>query len=287
MQILSGASVSEVKRLLDLFPATNLWRQWPDVPIITTKEELSLAIATQGDFPRIVTFLEENFSACKQHVYIFASDMEIQELPAKPEGSERMIYLDAIGAQAALYLARVQFKVVLTDPPEATTIDFLWPFKIEVFEGHVIARFVILEKKLASYFSRTPYGIKRSVEEAQIVAAIVESLNLKPVDLHKGIKALWDNGFMDAIFLEFKKSQSKSSETMDKQKGLRATDPALYESVKNKPLLSAIFAIDPKEHSEVSNFTSKPSDGLIAFTKYTDGKEDVDNVLRKILLFNK
>ncbi len=85
MPILESASAHDLKRLLELFPISNLREAWPDLK--GTKEDVCFSVASSRDYGRIVGFLADNFGSCKQHVYIFAHGEKLTELPAQLGGS--------------------------------------------------------------------------------------------------------------------------------------------------------------------------------------------------------
>jgi hypothetical protein len=275
---LEAAPVQDLKRLLELFPVSSLRHAWPDVK--GTKEEICFTVSQAKDYERIAAFVSEHFSYCKQHVYAFNA----------PEGGgfpETLCDEPATITQpnSALFIVRVRYEVVLRDPLEETTLDFLWPIRLELAENgkFALVRFVVLEKSVTPYFDRPCYVPGRSIEEKDVVAEVSEWAGAR-VDLHKGIKQLWDTGFMDSSQAKLKKALSMASETMDEELGIREHNPELYGQIVENTLLSALFAISDNKIG-VTVFSVQPSNGYLAFLRYSE-KGGTDHVISEILRNN-
>jgi hypothetical protein len=268
--------------LLELFPIANLRSAWPDEK--GTKEEVGFAVAEQRNYEQIIRFVDENFSCCKQHVYIYSANVALTQLPAVLQDGERVF---AVEGSYSLYVVRSRYKVVLRDPLEDTNLDFLWPIRIETTANkHVVVRFVVLEKNLSSYFER-PYLIAgRSVDENAILRDIKSAFQIQPTDIHKGVKALWDDGFMDSSRAKYKKPISMASEAMDEAKGIKEHNPELYEILLESVLLDTLFTIPPDKNCSVTAVLIDPSNGYVAFPRYSEKKGDTDFVIGEILTRN-
>jgi hypothetical protein len=59
--------IQDRKRLLELFPISNLRETWPSLK--GTKEEICFTIAEERNHEQTIRFVDENLSCCKQHVY--------------------------------------------------------------------------------------------------------------------------------------------------------------------------------------------------------------------------
>jgi hypothetical protein len=274
--MLDQATVQDLKRLMELYPISNLRAAFPTMK--GTKDEICTAIAEERRYAEITAFLDDHFSCCKQHVHIFTYGGGANTLPDLAEA----VKIFGLAGDHALYIARVQYGVVLRDPLEETTLEFLWPIRIEMTPTHLIVRFVVLEKNLSSYFDRPSYLQSRSIEEKTILRN-VEGLNAKPADLHKGIKALWGEGFMDSIRAKYKKPISMAQEVMDEERGIREYNPELYGTLQEVPLLNMLFVIAEEEGCSVSAFLADPGRGYLAFPRYSEKKGDTDCVVQRIL----
>jgi hypothetical protein len=264
MGTFDSASVQDHKRLLELFPIGDLRRFWPQLK--GTKEEVCQQAAETKDLDRIAEFVDEHFGCCKQHVYIFRKPEEVITPPATL-GGESPVRL--VGDALALYVLRTTYEVVLREPLEETSIDFLWPIRVEISPDgpYVTLRFVVLEKTVSAYFDRPCYVPDRSVEEKAIVKE-VEQWAAERADLHKGIKELWKNKFMDSPSAKQKKALSMAQEIMDEDLGIRENNPELFAELQENALLSALFLISDK-NCGADVFSAKPSEGYLAFPRYS------------------
>lgn len=138
--------MQELRRLLELFPIADLRHAWPKYK--GSKEEICDAIAGARKYEDIVNFVDENFSCCKQHIHVFTHGGDVRQPPRAIPGGERVFHARAT---YSLYIAKSSYKVVLEDPFEIVTIDFLWPIRMDISEERLIVRFVTLQKNLNSY----------------------------------------------------------------------------------------------------------------------------------------
>lgn len=280
MPILADASVQDIKRLLELFPIADLRQVW-DLP--GSKGELCQAVADQRNNEAIKNFVDGHISCCKQHVYVFTPpDGTAPALPDTIEGGERVH--EAAGDHA-LYLVRSITTIVLKNPLLETTLEFLWPIRVQIADAHLIVRFVVLEKDLGAYFEGSYYVGDRGLDEKDIIASMVRGHDLAAADLHQGVKALWANGFMDSSRTKYKKPISLASEAMDEERGIREYNPELYAVLTESPLYNTLFVINPDRALTVSTFSVDPTRGTLAFFRYARAG-DTDIVIREILRHN-
>jgi hypothetical protein len=281
MGTFATASVQDLKRLLELFPIANLRQAWPDTK--GTKEEICFAAAESKDYSKIAGFIDEHFSCCKQHVYVFMKPAGEEQLPPMLLDEPPVVEITGV---RSVYVLRARYSVVLRSPLEETFIDFLWPIRLEITEdrNHAVLRFVVLEKAVTQYFDRPCYVPDRSIDEKAIIKD-VELWAPERVDIHKGIKDLWENGFMDSSSATLKKALSMASEKMDEELGIREHNPELYEQIQDNTLLNALFAITDEEKCGVSVFSVQPSNGYLAFLRYSE-KGGPDFVISEILRKN-
>ena len=280
MPILQDASTQDLKRLLEVFPASSIKAGWPSIR--GTKEEICFAAAESRDLPRILEFIYRNFNRCKQHVYIFTKP---EETPDISELIPECEIVDVRNGSEVIAILRSEYSILLRDPPEETTMDFLWPMRIDDLGELLIVRFVVMERNPCAYFDRDCYVTSRVVEEREIVLKL-EASGLKRVDLHKGIKALWQDDFMDAPRTSYKKPKSSAREIMDEERGIKEHNPELYLELQEAILFTTMFTVRPSETCSVTVFHVDPSMGYVAFPRYTEGAGDNDVVVRAILESN-
>lgn len=275
-----NASVQDTKRLLELFPIATLRPFWSE--FTGTKEELCQQAAETRDFHRIGRFLDEHFDCCKQHVYVFHKPEDVTNLPASVCGEPSAI---SFGDVRSLFVLRITYSVVLREPLEDTSIDFLWPIRLEFSPDglYVVLRFVVHEKAVSAYFDRPCYVPDRSIEEKTVIKD-VEYWAKPRADLHKAIKELWNNKFMDSPSAKLKKAFSMAQEKMDEELGIREHNPEFFSQIQENMLLSALFLISNK-NCGCSVFSAKPSEGYLAFPNYSE-RGGTDFVISEILRSN-
>ena len=234
---------------------------------------------------RIAEFVDSRFGCCKQHVYVFSHNGSAK-LPAHVVDGEKVLDVDGI---RGLYLNRAKYVVVLRDPLEEDTLEFLWPISVELKRIHhsapkdyMIVRFVVLEKNVSSYFDRPAYIAGKSITEETVLAGITAGLTT--ADLNKGIKKLWADGYIESTRSRFKKKYSLSSETMDEERGIKEHYPELYAIMQQSPLYTTLFEVND-DNSTVDHFSADPSRGIIGFSSYSD-KGDTDAIIGKIISNN-
>ena len=277
MPILQDASTQDLKRLLEVFPASSIKNGWPSIR--GSKEEICFAAAESRNLSRIVEFIYWNINRCKQHVYIFHKP---ESTPGISELIPECEILDVRNGSETIAILQSEFKILLRDPPEEATMEFLWPIRIDDTGELLIVRFVVMERNPCAYFDRDCYVTSRVVEEREIVLKL-EARGMKRVDLHKGIKTLWQEDFMDAPRTTYKKPKSSAREIMDEALGIKEHNPELYSQLQDAVLFTTMFMVRPCETCSVEVFHVDPSMGYVAFPRYTEGAGDNDVVIRAIL----
>jgi hypothetical protein len=145
----------------------------------------------------------------------------------------------------------------------------------------------MLEKNLDSYFERPAYISGRNVGEDEVVSTLCSAAgDVHATDLHKGIKALWANGFMDAPYAKYKTALATASQAMDGSLGIREHNPTLYAEVLESPLFKTAFSIAPTHGLAVETLSVDPMHGQIGFSRYCEVKGDSDRVIDRILEAN-
>jgi hypothetical protein len=280
MAILQGASLQDRKRLLELFPIALFREVRPELK--GTKDEVCYAVAENIIPEAMIAFIRAHLPRCKQHVYIFDSAKNLNELPDAVHGGERVFLA---GNNEALYIIRTSYSVVLKDPLEETELDFLWPILVQRNHQYLLARFVALEKNVSAYFERQCYVVRKSIEEKTVLQDLGLA-NEPRTDLHRGIKTMWDNGFMDSPRAKFKKPMSLASEAMDEELGIREHNPELYEVLLDSVLLNTLFLINEDQHCGVSAFSADCANGYLAIPRYSGSERNTDFVINEILRHN-
>jgi hypothetical protein len=279
MPILRDATVQDKKRLLELFPVAVFREEHPDLK--GTKEEICYALTERFTENEVATFVRTHFPRCKQHVYIYDRGGDGAVNLRDVGGGEKV----ASSAQESLYIVRATYSVVLKDPLEEAELDFLWPVLVQVKEHHIVVRFIALEKDVASYFAdRQCYVARKTIDEKKVLEDLMLGV---PTDIHRGIKILWDEGFMDSPRTKYKKPQSLASEAMDEERGIREHNPELYETLLDSVLLNTFFVIEEEQRCGTSAFLANCQIGFLAFPRYSDAERNTDFVIDEILRRNR
>ncbi len=243
--MIETATTEELERLLALFPAKALRGEW--IHIESAKKDLCREVAQSVDMDAILDFVDRNFFLCKQHVYVY----DAPELDSLPEtiagGGSKELYDQA----EALYLTRLTYHVILLDPVQEAEISFLWPVYLQLAaSGHLVVRFITLEKNLQMYLRRQYSLRSRSIKEEDILAGLASNHGLEISDLQAGVKALWDANFFDAFRVRFKKPHSTTTEEMDEEMGIREFNQSLYRMTRNAELFRTHFKVLPRDGVE-------------------------------------
>ncbi|MDP9113127.1 MAG: hypothetical protein M3O20_05540 [Acidobacteriota bacterium] len=280
MPVFADASREEIRHLLQLFPITYLKASWPEFR--GTKDQIATQVAGSADRQAIANFVVDNFTCCKQHVRVFTLGQGQLTFPVGLAGGEQ---IHQAADTQAMYMVRVNHKVILSDPLEHAHMNFLWPILIQRLGDNLVLRSVGLEKDLEAYFDRPCFVRSRDIEEDDVIEELAP-LHLGVADLHAGVKSLWENGFMDAIRTTFKKPYSQASEKMDEGKGIREHYPELYETLKVSTLFSTLFIIQKTADCSVGAVTCNPSAGFLSFSSYAEKQNGTDYVVSQILQQN-
>jgi hypothetical protein len=234
---------------------------------------------------RIVAFLDTNLGRCRIHVYVFTQpDGGSDPLKAIPDAE---VLAAREGGKTLLVLTKAVFNVFVRDPVEEASVEFLWPMRLEQKDNLLIISFVVLERNPCVYYEeRDCYQIARGLDERGIVANL-EGQGFQRVDLHAGIKQLWEENLIDSFKTKYRKPTSTATEHMDEELGIKQHNPQLYELLQTATLFGTHFQIDPQWKCDVEVFVADPSVGYLAFPRYAEGAGDADAVVTKILESNK
>jgi hypothetical protein len=76
---LGFTSLTDRKRLLELYPIAALRNQWSHIE--GTKDELCFSVASSEPHDSIVNFVREVLSCCRQHIFIYSHPQNLGQLP--------------------------------------------------------------------------------------------------------------------------------------------------------------------------------------------------------------
>jgi len=282
--LLSDVDLPTLRRLLALYPVSALKEKWSEHK---RKDKLLDWVVANAPRKEIEGFLDEYFSCCKQHIYSYTHQQDIKELPAfrLPEATKNT---DVISneSRTLLYLGKMEYHVIFTDPLREDKIVFLWPIRLEFTKDRLLLRFVTMEKDASSYFNEPSKTIGRRPTEPELVARLESVLGLTTLDLNKGIKHLWDADLFDGVVNKFKRAQSTRTETMNPGLGFKKAYPEDYELLKRTPLGPCAFYMEEGNEYGFDRFTADSTRGTITFPTYTKKQGDTDRFVAEIINHN-
>jgi len=282
MDLMESASSDQLRRLLELFPSSMIKEEWPGVKG-QKKADACEVIANTGDAERIKVFMMASFAHCRQHVLLLTRGNGNADLMAAFPASQP---IGSMPGGVFYHLSVVPYTVYLLNPMEETRVNVLWPLRIELREDVTVVRSVVLERDPGNYSGRPLIKANREFDEKNLPNDLAK-LGLQPLDINKGVKALWTSKFMDAFRVSFKKKNSTSTEVMDEEVGLRENAPEIFNELTSKPLLNTNFRPDPSIESAIGIFQINATMGRLGFTSYTDNPGDSDAIIEAILANNK
>jgi hypothetical protein len=196
MSLLESATVEQLRRLLEFFPASTLKGEWPGLKG-QKKDAVCELIAATKDVARIKSFVTQYFAHCRQHVLILQKpELQPATLVATAEPPDLTTVFppsESIGTMSGgieFRLSSIPYKVYLLNPMEEISIEVLWPIRIEERDELTIIRTVVLERDPANYSGRQSIKATREVDEKKIALDLAD-LGFHPLDINKGVKALW------------------------------------------------------------------------------------------------
>ncbi|HEV8238116.1 MAG TPA: hypothetical protein VGS57_01965 [Thermoanaerobaculia bacterium] len=272
-------------RLLDLYPLEQL-RQYFDLPT-GTKAQVIEAILGSRDGGEVDAFIITHHLTTKHHVHLHrCSDVTVRDLPEGLLDDGRLLASDpARTSRSWFYLLDLPYVVYLADPLEKKAVDYLWPVHVTCGRNSLELRFTIMEKNLAAQYE--PGRVIRSIkdlDEAMVEILVFDSLGLSdvhPEDLNEGVKALWDEGLIDAPAVQFKKARATTRQVMDGNYLVKRDDPSLYDDLRDKPLLATTFKW-MGDSIGLDHFTVDPTKGIVSFRTFSHLDQGAAYVVREI-----
>jgi len=282
---------NELARLLNLYPVDLLRATW-DLNNLH-KDQAVARIVKDSPEPAILDFAAKHHPCTRQHVYLFdlASPVE-NGFPSNPIGGNIAPVIRRVvgGRREYFFCVDLKFAIVLLNVPRHDHIEFKWPIFILAEDRVLQIKFTTMEKDLGAYFDGAPVSVRvRSVDEKSIIQSVKETLSPtwepSPMDINKGIKALWEQDFMDSPQAQWKNAKSTTIETMDEHLMIKRERQDVYNTLVNAPLLKTQFQVRDDE-SPVSRFVVDAGSGIIKFPKFSMRPEGTTDVIAKILELN-
>jgi hypothetical protein len=273
--------------LLNLYPVEAVRDRWP----VAKGEDLAAHVGRIADNEPdadIIAFARDRFHITKQHVYLFP--FANRRLPNHYLLENNLHEERPNNAQFLIHDLQLD-TFVLTDPPEMLTRHLPWPIKIEVVDGVLLARFVIMEQDAAHAHQRRTVT-QRTSDDRALAFHIAHELSpdnkpIPPLDLNEGVKTLWDRDWIDALRAQWLGADSTDIRTMNKgvylKRQPRGRGRRVYEEIMASPILKSVFAAFEPFSESIEKFACDPTGGVLYFTRYCRNNESTDNVIREIL----
>lgn len=273
------------ERLLDLFPAATI-QKFPQVREKMTKAEGIAAVAQDAAVTDVREFASTMFGYLHQHVHVFHRDPASgRPSVPMPFGVAPFTSTAAGQEQHYFYMVPLIYELVLDAPLEHHSVTFAWPLKVVVALDHVRIHFTIMAKKPQAYAADGRVVVS-SAHKPTDRDLLGEFLSIgHPMDLNRGIKALWDADVFDAPAVRYKRSRATSLEVMDEAFTVKRDDPQRYAELADKPLYNTTFTFT-RENACIKYFVADPTQGKLAFRRYSSSTDCVDDVVRQILAAN-
>lgn len=277
-------------RLLHLYPVRRVKEIFPVE--VRRQDELIYEIISNQTTESIYQFAADNFNFTKQHVHIYAHN-EFDLSNAEAIFSVLPYKTDHMKEDKVFYLFMDQtYKVMLTNPPQESTIVFKLPMKVTFNKRLLIIQFTILERDINSYFpNRIAFILSKNIDEESIIRDLESNFNqvgvyLTEQDMHKGIKKLWQEDYIDSPYVKYRKSKSISSEAMDETFYVKRDYPDVYEQIIKAPLSKTVFEIFKDKDLFGEKFTIDPTSGKMNFPRYATNINHYQNVIELIIKYN-
>jgi hypothetical protein len=279
---LRASSKEDVQLLLELFPLSALKSNWTHFK--GNKQDICEKVAEAGDSARVASFVAANFARCKQHIYAF------QPADDAPNDFRRVLpNVDVLADSengGTVFLGVSKYTVLLRDPFSMEEIELLWPMRFQQTDRATILSFVILERDVRPLFDREVVNVRRHLDEKDIILQINAAGHM-PLDLNKGVKRLWREDYMDAFRSKFKKARSTTTEAMDREQGIKATNRDLYDEMMVLPMFETLFRTNGNGDRALDVFQINPSAGSLRMMRYSDGASGSDELVQRILQKNR
>jgi hypothetical protein len=276
-----------LKRLLKSYPVKVL----KDVFDITglSQNEVIEQILNSNAPPIIKNFAFNNFSYLRQHVYIY----DINGVMPNNWVCENALFhsenLISNNERDINLIFTATYQVYSIGNAGLTDVLFYTPVKIKVYNNKMIVSINIQERDVTNLFPNKCFLANKNMSDDEIILHIIQNMpltaHLAKTDINRGIKQLWEEDFVDAAYVKFKKSRSTSTEVMDENFTLKVNMPSEYNRLLNEPLQKNVFKILAVDNI-ISHFTTEPSVGKLSFTKFPENINSIPSLILLILSKN-
>lgn len=273
-------------RLLESFPVRIMKHHFGISEL--KREALIKEIIKTFSEANILNFCFDSFGYLKQHIYIVSPNKEIKSnwIPV-PENFVSTISLN--GKKHHNLMFTVVYDVFNATKNKKEHINFYLPVQIRKFENYLVLSINILERSLSNYTGDNLIVLTKRLDENVYIDRIKKSLpkdiTFVSSDLNKGIKSLWEEDYVDAAYVKFKKSKSTSTETMDETNTVKVIYPEIYKKIMASPIDKEVLNVLHKGEG-IRRFSIEPSRGKISVNRFSENDTAVIELVNLILSKN-
>ena len=273
-------------RLLKTFPVRIL-KQYFDISELR-QENLIKKIVSNFSKSQIIDFSFNNFGYLKQHIYIVSPNKEI-----KPDWTPvpRNYINNALLEEKKVHnlLFTTVYDVFNATKNRKESVYFYVPVQIRKYEKYLVLSVNILERSLSNLEGDNLVLLTKRIDEQTYIEEIKKSLpkgtTFVASDLNKGIKTLWENDYIDAAYVKFKKSKSTSTEAMDEANTLKVIYPEIYKKIMESPIDKEVLST-LHEKIGIKRFSIEPSRGKISINRFSETNTAIVELVNLILSKN-
>lgn len=283
-----NSRIEIIKRLLQGFSVKYLREIFNIDGSIRAQNDIIYNILKGNDEATILKIIFKNYDLLKQYIYFFDIQGKIPDNLLEKHPFLHKIEKKSKNNKVFEFLFKEDYGILNVDTGKVQNISFLRPVVVEMKGLQAIVSVNILERDLSSIIKAKAIYVNRKSNENHIIESIStfdKTVFFIKRDLNKGIKYLWENDYIDAYKVKFKKTKSTSSEVMDETHLVKAQIPELYTEIMKSPLDSTVFKY-LKNDDFVKHFTANPREGFISFNTFPTSKEGIKSIVKLIIQNN-
>jgi hypothetical protein len=276
----------ERRGLLEFFPVNSLRKKWPKKK--GKKPDMIDEIVKTEPLSDIQRFAWDESGLLRQHVRLVRPSNPPSRIPSSVLSLAQPIFTRGNPINEWFYLIPLEIKFVYGSPPTEAKINLYWPVRVRRVSGVFVVHLTTVEKDLSAHVpSGEPvFGVRRSIDPTEVLDDMSNTLGtLVDVDIHKGVKHLWNADIIDACRAGWEEAVASSTKNMHVKNLLKRDDPAAFAVAINAPLMKSVF-----ERLAIADLpeilTIDCQSGEIAITRYSNTETAVDNVVHEILRNN-
>jgi hypothetical protein len=278
------------QRLLELYPLDTLRAEYGEKG---DTEQVTNAIVAKHTIADIKSDCLRLMGHCRQHLYFFEHPLKAGQLPNQFFGhnvEEKQVVTETADCIDQEYLLRLsyEFVEVVGQTAKPRSLWLWWPVKIVVSPKLLQVRVTIMERD--TRLGKGIYYDSRSIDDQGILLSVRAGFGagvpVLPLDINKGVKALWDaKDMIDSSFAAHKTANSIDTSEMDTGRTIKKDAPDKYKKMLSEPLRKSVFRseIDTLPYA----FATEPCAGRIAVRRYNEDENAVSQLIQEILKRNK